>query len=31
MELNNFAHIEIPVDLKNGNILVYEEGDSAVL
>lgn len=31
LELNNFVHIEIPIDLKEGNIFVYERGDSAVL
>ncbi len=31
MELNNFSHIEIPVSLKDGNVLVYEKGDQAAL
>lgn len=31
LELNNFIHLELPVDISQGNILVYEEGENAVL
>jgi hypothetical protein len=31
IEMNNYTHIEIPANLRGGNILVYEQGSHAVL